>query len=282
MRKRESVRGRGTIALALLLGLGLAATGTPLPAQAADEAPTAETVLQKAIDALGGRDAMLKVKSRVTYGRMEIPAMGLKAAFTSYAERPGFTRTAMKSEAIGSMEEGGDGTLFWEQSAMSGPRLKKGPELTRSKRESDFDGMMNWKSWYASAELQGTADVEGKPAWKLVMTPMSDGDTTAALAETLFVDQESALPVKQSAIVVTEQGKIPVDVFPMDYRDVSGVKVPFRIKQSLMRGMQVVELLTDSVRVNIEVPAGTFDPPAEVKALIEKDKAAPAAKPAVE
>lgn len=161
---------------------------------------------------------------------------------------------------------------------MAGPKLKKGAELALAKREADFDGLMNWKTWYASAEVQGADTLEGKPAWKVLMTP-KDGNP-----ETFWFDQESGLAVRQASVMKTDQGDIPVEVSMLDYREVGGVKVPFHLRQSLMNGMQVVEILTDSLRVNVDLPAGTFDPPAEVKALIEKEKAgeatpAPAGKP---
>lgn len=234
-------------------------------------APTGEEVIEKAISAMGGAEAMRALENRWMQGRMEIAAMGLSARLESYAARPSRTRTSIRSEAFGAIEEGGDGEVFWEQSAMAGPKLKKGPALSRARREADFEGMMNWKAWYRSAEAQGADTLEGKPAWKVLMTP-NEGNP-----DTLWFDQESGLPVRQATIMPTDQGEIPVEVSLLDYREAGGVKVPFHIRQSVLKGMQVIDILTDSLRVNIDLPAGAFDPPTEVKALIEKEKAAEAA-----
>jgi hypothetical protein len=255
-----------------LLALALASVGTAVGTAVGEEGPpSADQVIAKAIDALGGGEAMRKLQTRWMEGRMEIPAMGLKASLTSHAQRPDRTHTSMQSEAFGTVEEGGEGETFWEHSAMRGPKLKKGPELTRAKREADFDGLLNWKSWYKSAETQGADTLDGKPAWKVVMVP-NDG-----APETTWFDQSTGLPVKQAAIIKSDEGDIPAEAFLSDYREVGGVKSPFHIKQSIMKGVQVVEIFTDSLRVNVELPADAFTPPPEVKALIEKEAAEKAA-----
>ncbi len=258
-------RRAGVIAIGFaiaVLGTGWAAPGS------ADELPPGETIIQKAVQAAGGADAMKRLENRWMKGSMEIPAMGLKATMTSWSARPASTFTMMESEALGPMQSGGDGTWYWESNAMSGSKLKDGEELTLARREADFEGLSNWRAWFKTAETAGVDTIDGRPAWKVTMTP------NQGAPETWWFDRESGMQVKAAMKITTDQGTFPVDVFFSDYREVDGLQIPFRMKQSVMNGMQVMEFVTDSVAHNVSIPDGRFDPPAEIKALIEKKKAA--------
>lgn len=98
-------RTAGRSALCVVLAAMLFAP-VLLPRAAAAKMPSGEEVLQKAVDAMGGEKAMQGLNNRWMLGRMEIPAMGLKASIQSYAERPARTRTSMRSDALGAMEQG--------------------------------------------------------------------------------------------------------------------------------------------------------------------------------
>lgn len=257
---------RPALLAAVALGLALGISGGGAPA-AAEDLPSAESILQKAIDATGGADALKKLENRYMKGSMEIAAMGLKAAMSTWSARPASTYTLMESPALGQMLSGGDGTWYWEANAMTGPKVKDGEELALARREADFDGLTNWRAWFQSAATAGVDTVDGRVAWKVTMTPKEGSP------ETWCFDQETGLQVKASMKVKTDQGTFPVDVFFTDYREVDGLKIPFRMKQSVMNGMQVMDFATDSVAHNVTIPDGRFDPPAEIKALIEKKKA---------
>ncbi len=261
------------VTLLALAGLAIL-VATPCTAPAQDgKLPAGETVIEMAIEAMGGREAHARQSSRRTWARMEIAAMGIKASVVSTQARPGRVRTVVSSDMIGNMEDGGDGEVFWENSAMTGPSIKKGPDLARARRDADFDGLAGWKTWYAKAETAGADTVGGKPVWKVVLTP-KDGPV-----ETWFFEQESGLPVRTTLTLQSKQGEIPVDAALTDYRTVDGLLVAFHTRQSLMGGVQVIDIYADSVRHGVAIPDGFFDPPADVKALIEKEKAGGSAAP---
>ena len=51
--------------------------------------------------------------------------------------------------------------------------MLEGAQLDDVVRDSRFDGLAAWRDWVAKAETQGAADVDGKPAWKV----LSDAET---------------------------------------------------------------------------------------------------------
>jgi hypothetical protein len=66
------------------LALALAFTGV----LAAADLPKGETLLDKYIEATGGKAAYARIHSDMTTGTMEFKAMGLKGKITTYAAEP--------------------------------------------------------------------------------------------------------------------------------------------------------------------------------------------------
>ncbi len=230
--------------------------------------PEADQILDKWNEARGGREALDRVRTVWSKGRFEIPAMGLVAEIISWVADSGRTRASITSPALGDIEQGGDGTFYWERSSMAGSKLKKGCDLWRARKEAAAGSYTDWKDWYRSVNTHAADTVNGVPAWKVLATPEK------CEAETLWFDRSSGLLLKQASIVQTDQGDIPLEIFPLDYREVSGLMLPFRVKQSLMRGLQVMEVTIDTLAINVDLPENVFQPPAEVQELIEKEKAA--------
>lgn len=239
------------------------------PPVAEDQAPPpAEEVIAKAVAAGGGAEAAAKVSSRHVTGALRIPAMGLGAPLKIWQSRPGLMAREIASPEIGSMSSGTDGETCWENSSMQGPRILLGVERALALREADMDGLIAWQRWYEKAESAGADTVGGRSAWKILMTPREGN------VETAWFDAESGHLVKQSMVLPTSMGEVPVTSWLEDYREVEGVTMPFRIRQSLMNGLQVMVIDVESVANNVEMPADRFALPAEIAALKAKAEAA--------
>jgi hypothetical protein len=274
----SAVRGRRGLHI-IVAGLVLAVAGigalrAATPARAADELPKAETLIQKMNEANGSAEAAAKQQSRFSAGKMSLPKMGVELTQTTWAERPNKNYAVMESAALGKMESGCDGTTVWENSAMTGPSVKKGPERAMMLREADFDSWQNWKKYYKSATTTGPDSVSGQATWKIEMVPLE------GIPETIWVDQATGLLLKTSMKVQSEMGEVPIEVFFEDYREACGTKMPFRTRQVMMGGMQEMVITTDSVACNPAVPKDRFALPAEIQALVNKAKTeeTPAAK----
>jgi hypothetical protein len=86
-------------------------------------------------------------------------------------------------------------------------------------------------------------------------------------------DAESGDLLRLELIEVNAMGEIPATALTSDFREVDGVRVPFKMVQKAM-GQQFTVTL-ESVEHNVEIPEGTFDPPPAVQELL-----APPAAPA--
>jgi zinc protease len=229
------------------------------PAPAAD-LKTGEAVLDRFVEATGG-SAYGKIHSMAMKGTMSMAAMGIKGAITIYSAEPSKSSMSTVLGGVGKIVEGTDGTNAWAFSAMQGPQLKKGEELNDSLREAFFHKENEWRTIYSSAELTGTEDVDGKPAYKVILTPKT------GKPQTQFYDKASGLMVRHQSVRKTALGDIPVDVAVGNYRKECGVDLPHLLVQTVAG--QKIELQIDTIECNTELPADAFLPPPEVKALIK-------------
>ncbi len=251
--------------IAILAALTLASAHALAQAPAAPAAPadpTAETLLDNHVKAVGGKEAFAKLNTRAIKARLEVPAAGVSMAISIWAARPNKTRTLVESDIAGRIERGFDGTTGWEVSTTGGPRLLAGAQLDDMARDATFEGLAVWRDWVDKTETQGAGDVDGKPAWKVLITPKRGS------AQTYFFDQATSLVVKMTMTVRSAMGDVPAESYFSDYRDAGGIRIAHRVRQ-VAAGQELVTTI-DSITHNVELPAGRFDPPVEIQALLTK------------
>src|SRR5262252_4932208 len=83
----------------------------PAAAPAAD--PTGEAIVDKSVEATGGRAAWEKLKTEVAKGSLELTAMGMKGDLTIYKAAPNKSYTVIDFPGFGKAEEGSNGQVAW-------------------------------------------------------------------------------------------------------------------------------------------------------------------------
>jgi len=243
--------------------LACCAVALPAAAQApASPLPTGEAVLARHVEVTGGEAAFTALTSRVTRARMEITGAAVVISLTAYAAAPGNMYTVAESEATGRLESGVSDGVAWENSALRGPSVKDGAERDDALKAAVFDRLAHWKEHLKSAERTGTADVNGKPAYRVTAVPK------LGTPETLFFDVESGLLVRVETTVTTAGGPVPVVAEPGDYRKVDGIMMPFTSRMKVMGQERVLTI--EKVEHNVELPADRFALPAEIRSLVKK------------
>ena len=247
------------------LACALAALLGAAPRAVADEAPTAEKILDGYVDATGGKEAYARIHNRVTRGRLEVTGQDIVMRITVWAARPNKTYATIDSDVTGPIQAGTLDDLAWENSAMMGPQIKQGREKADLLREANFDRWPNWREVYEKVELAGIEPVQERPAYKIVATPRDGGEN-----ETLWFDRESKLLVRQDTTLFNAMGRIPKSSFYEDYREVDGIRLPFGSKSEVMG--QTLALVGESVEHNVELPADRFEPPAAIRERLKESK----------
>ena len=111
--------GAGRAALGLTACLCLVATA------AAQGLPKAEEVLDKYIEATGGKAAHEKLNNQVAHGKMEIPGSGFKGSMTIYHAVPNRLFVELELENLGKFQQGTDGKVVWEKNDVTGTRERQ-------------------------------------------------------------------------------------------------------------------------------------------------------------
>jgi hypothetical protein len=220
--------------IALAVAAALALAPAPAPAQekpAAKPAPklTAEQVLDRFVEATGGRDAYKKHTSLVIKADVEIVGQGVNGIMESYAVAPDRFASTVVIAGLGTIREVYDGTHGWESSALAGVRELSGVELALLRRQATFGADADWRRVWKSVELVGTQPLGDRTAYVVKLTP-KDGEGHPV---TNFYDAETFLLVRSETLFESESVTAPVVVLLSDYRDVGGVKLAFASEQQL-------------------------------------------------
>jgi hypothetical protein len=226
--------------------------------------PKAETILDHYVEVTGGKAAYEQHKTEVLSGTIVFPAQGLTGQLTRYSAAPDKEYSMVELGPIGKIESGVANGIAWERSVILGPRLKDGDEKNQAMRESRFNAPLEWRKIFAKVETTGVETAEGEDCYKVLLTP------AAGKPETQFYSKKSGLLVKTTATAASPMGEISVEVTVSEYKNFGGVLMPTRSKQRA--GGQELEVSVSNVGVNEAVPPDIFNPPADVKALIDKGK----------
>lgn len=225
--------------------------------------PSAEDLLAKSLQQSGGK-SYAEAKSVVLTGTVELQGHNIRGP-VAITQKDGKSYTSIYLPGIGKVEEGSDGNTAWEMNALQGARIKEGEEKAAVERSERLNILSTWRDYYTSARTVGSEDVNGKPTWKVELTPKT------GKPEFFYLDQKTLLLARMAQTVATALGEISVDSTVSDYRLVDGIQTPFRMTQNAMG--QVMEMHFDSVRYNVPISDERFALPADVKAILEKRKA---------
>jgi len=253
-------------AAACSLVLAMLACAGALAGPGGDEpVPGAAEILDRHVEATGGRAAYDRIENRVVKGTLEFVGQGLALEMTMHLARPNRNYTVIESDVFGKAEKGTDGETAWEMSMMTGPQIMKGQQKIDFLRESALDKLAHWCDHYVTAEGAGVENVGDRPCYKVVLTP-EDGPPL-----TLFLDRESYLPVKIVMDLETPMGVVPMETYPGDFREVDGLLLAHggRVKIAGQERSMTIR----SIEHNVDLPAGLFDLPDEIRALLNKTAA---------
>jgi photosynthetic reaction center cytochrome c subunit len=196
------------------------------PERQAPNLPSADQILSKYVQALGGEQAIRKVTSRVITAKRDIPTgpggeNPTPAQIEIDQKAPNLVLTTSRTDKI-MLAEGFDGTTAWTQNMNGVVTALPDPDQGRAKRGADFYEPLNLKNEYARMEVRSVEKVNGRDAYVVVGYPQDD------VPERLFFDTQTGLLLARKTAIPTLLGDNPVEVYYSDYRNTgSGVKIPF-------------------------------------------------------
>ena len=225
----------------------------PADSKPAEAMPTVDQILDKYVQAIGGKAAIEKINSRVEKGTFDIPAMGMSAPIEIYSKTPNKTVFIVNIPGFGVVQEGYNGTVAWAQDPTSGLREKAGEELAQMKLSSELHRDIKLKSLYPKMELLGKEKVGGRDAYVIQATPAETSP------QKMYFDTETGLLVRMDSEAVGPMGKLSISTTLEDYKEVDGVKIPFTVRQDSSAISFTIKLT--EVKQNVPIEDAKFNKP---------------------
>lgn len=222
-------------------------------------ATPAEQILDKYLQALGGTQRLAKVTSFVAKGTSAgYGPESDKRPVEIYAKAPA-QRTTVIHTGNGDSTETFDGRAGW----IAAP-LRPVPVLTITGHELEAAKLNAELSFPAQIKQALTGWHTGFPATindrrAQVVQGISAGGGVA----TLYFDDETGLLVRLLHFSDSPVGRSPTQIDYADYRDVAGVKMPFRWTVTWLDGRETYEL--SGIQANVTIDAARFAKPAPPK-----------------
>lgn len=236
-----------------------ATPAAPATTPAASALPAAREILDRYVQAIGGRDAIMKRNSVKATGTLEIPAMGLKADVLVLQAKPNRMTTTMTIPGMGEIRQGFDGTVAWAIDPNTGPRLLAGKEESQVRSQANFLSELHESADFSAMETVEKTDFEGRAAYKVRLVRTS-GDESHS-----YFDVENGLLLGATQQIESQMGAVTMTRIVKDYKPVGGVLMATQNVQRA-NGQEMVITIT-SVETDV-VDAAAFELPAPIKALV--------------
>src|SRR5688572_9352167 len=218
-------------------------------------AQTADEVIEKSLAALGGRAAHAKLKSRSATGTITLstPAGEINGSIEVLNAAPNKSRSLIKADlsALGAgqlvLDQRFDGHSGYVLDTLQGNREMTGNQLENMRNAAFPHLFLTYKDQGTTAQLGGKEKVGDREAYVVIFDP------TTGSAIRHFIDAETYLPIQTMIKVEVPQLGREVEQTTefLDYKEVDGVKIPFRINAT--SSVQNFTVTVTKVEHNVKV-----------------------------
>lgn len=252
-----SVRSRRALAAAALSPV-IAVLLLPGAAVGDDKLPSGAEVMDRYVESTGGQ-AYTRIRNRVRKGVIE-DITNEYASFKVYEAEPNKSYHIIEAE-IYNFERGTYGDVSWARMP-SGAHLKSGPLKDQEMLDAFFHMPLKWREVIKEVKCTEIVEFEGERCYKLVVTPKVGED------EIWHIETKTGF----LRGVTREVHGRKLSRITTDYKEVDGILYPHRIDRKADE-TSYGPMFIHSIEHNVALPADRFEPPPEVRELIEEEKA---------
>jgi carboxyl-terminal processing protease len=199
--------------------------------------PEAERVMERHIQAVGGREALARLKTRVSRGTSTLPMQSMSGRVVIYEQAPDRRSMEINVQHMGVVQFAYDGARGWMQHPLIGFLEYTELFLPAIRRDADFHKVVNYREQYVRMEYGGT---RGNLNVLRLTTP-------EGTIEEMHFDQTTGLLAYHAG------------TYFQDYRQAGPVKVPFSIRLSF-----------SGLEMSIRLEHVTHDAPIDPSAFAER------------
>jgi outer membrane lipoprotein-sorting protein len=213
-----------------------------------------QQVLDKMLEAQGGRKVLEGVKDMTTSADLEIVMQGISGTGTMYSKEPDKSRIDMEFMGM-VLTQAYDGKVAW----MINPQAAVAEEMPEELADLFIKGsigngaFLDPKKFGLTYKLKDKEEIEGKE-YLVLERVYEDGYTM-----TFYVDPESYLIYKTIAMTLDEMmAEVEEETIMTDYKKVDGVMLAHSIK-ILQEGEEVVYITVTDVTFNSGLEDSLFE-----------------------
>jgi photosynthetic reaction center cytochrome c subunit len=244
--------------------------------------PSADQILDKYVQALGGAQRLAGMTSYLGKGRsVGFGGFGGEGQVQVFAKAP--DQRAMVIDFKDDPERGDstrsfNGRVGWIRTPLSvlGEYELSGSELDGAKLDAQLSFPGQIKQVLTNLRVGFPTTISDLPtpsgqtsAEQIVMfgqnrdVQVVQGTGPRGMLVTLYFDKESGLLLRMVRYGSSPIGRVPTQIDYADYRDVTGIKIPFRMTFAWLDGRDAIQL-TD-VKTNVPIEATRFGRPTPLK-----------------
>jgi photosynthetic reaction center cytochrome c subunit len=213
--------------------------------------PTSDQILDKYLAAVGGADALKKIKTRLQKGTID--AMGMQYPIEVYSEAPD-KRVSITHPQGGSSVTAFNGEVGW-LSIRDGFHRMTAPEREAARIDAELYFPARVREMYKEFHVMPGEELNGRPAY--LVSAASPGRPQLRL----YFDQETGLLQRLLRYAETPLGRNPTQIDYADYRETGGVKIPYRWALARPNGTFIIKI--EQVQQNVPIDEKLFLPPSE-------------------
>lgn len=208
---------------------------------------TAKKVIENYLKAIGGVEKLKTITDQKTKMSTEMQGMTIEMESVQKAPDKVLITVSMGGNVMQKQVFDGERGMA---SAMGQKTELQGSQLDEMRLQAKLFPEMDYTGEGYQLTLNDVEDIDGNPAYKVVITKPTGVTTTE------FYDVATGYKVRTVSTQETQMGAITVTASMNDYRDVEGVKIPFAVKQQT--GPQTMDMKVVSVELNSGVSDDVF------------------------
>ncbi|MGF1581216.1 MAG: hypothetical protein ACFCD0_17765 [Gemmataceae bacterium] len=232
----------------------------------------AEKVLDRFANAVGEKEALAKIKTRVVKGNIQLGGKKY-GQMVRHLKAPNSMHTHFILPNDNYFQLTTDGKHVWRvDSVTRKPKLidPLNEEAIGTVHKAAIDGNVNWRKYLKSWILKEEVEVKGKTLYKegkkadhLVL------ETNARFGPILhqYYDKENGLLIKTKQQIPEEGRYVWTETYMSDYKKVDGILLPHQISIQI-KGIPI-DILVAEVKHNVTIPEQYFRLPESLKSQID-------------
>lgn len=220
------------------------------PDAVASEQAAIDQILNRYEEATGGKEAIAAIKSYKLEGTFDLA--GITGTIEGWQKEPK-TLVVLKFPRGGTLKKGFDGDTHWFQTPIGTFTDNRQEEIAKLERDAEAYSTGKIRSQFDTMKLEHKARLSGREMHVI------EGKPVKGPAEKLYFDVNTGLLARWDMARRDQNRTVFVKVHLDDYREVSGVKTPFKVRFGYESFNLIIQV--DKLEHNIPVDDRMFRKP---------------------